>query len=58
MQDLRTDIYIYSVNFIGYSALVQASIGQIPLDYTKYANVGLEKDTKGLAKYFLYNLPI
>jgi hypothetical protein len=58
MQDLRTDIYAYLVNFVGYSALVQASIGQIPLDYAKYADIGLEEDTKGLAKYFLYNLPI
>jgi hypothetical protein len=58
MQDLRTDIYACLVNFIGYSTLVQAGIGQIPPDYTEYADVGLEKDAKGLAKYSSHNLPI
>jgi hypothetical protein len=58
MQDPRTDIYTYSVNFIEHSAPVQASIGQIPPDYAEYADIELEKDTKGLAKHSSHNLPI
>jgi hypothetical protein len=58
IQDLRTDMYACSVNFIEHSALVQAGIGQIPPDYAKYADIELEKDIKGLAKYFLHDLPI
>ena len=58
MQNLLSDVYIYSISLVAQISLIKANRDIILEQYTKFIDIGLEDNTRILPKYRPYNLVI
>ena len=54
----RADVYACVIGFVGQIRQEHPIVVNLLLQYSKYANIALEDNSKELASYSLNNLPI